>query len=615
MVYSCQVCGTWFRKDQLFKDGVLARVVECKACGVANEIERIKKESPVTKGYGYLARGDFGQAVREFNRALEDADLYTETQRTRLLDGYIGRALAEYNVQTIYTEKDDDVADKLQPPRLTCCEYNRSYFSDSFDYRKARSIIRTIQDPRERNLEMDRIEALQKFIDGVKNEYDALAEEDIRYQLFIAYEDDSKDSLFGWKNAQELKKCLPDKVNRVFIPEMEDRTKNPAQYEANILYAVEHSQAMLAIIDDDPDNRLIDLYSRYELVHRGPNGYSPRLGFVCFDSAKEIHTRSHHISENVFVCEDTCGINRFVCLLNGIVVMNEDPDDRRRRPVPISAPITTASVSLAPVMEGDSRVVFGCYPQRVEKNKAIENHFKCFGRPCAEDDHGWTPLFFHKKDGKPYTWYRDETIQDKKYRGIYYSQYRDITAVRDTDVSPSIQRIRGYLKDQFHVFRFEPIYWNIIERIEKPYKRYTLIPSMSLDSHPFNDCEECGLWDVSTLRAWLNSVFLNTAFSEQEQKYLNMLEDEKVFLVDEKRDLNNPQIRTSIVNFNLGGTDYFRCMGGKVEKNISWFWIQAENCFEDKAKVLSLCNRGSIAEMNCDTTTVAVVPKIYVNVK
>lgn len=616
MVYCCPHCRTWFKKNQIITaEGRFESVIECRVCGRTTEIQHDDvRMSHIYKGYGFLESGDFSSALTQFNMALKQCS--TDNDR---LDAYIGRALANYSVRTVY--QDHENAESKKPPELTCYLYNHEEFKNDEDYKEAKRIIQGIGSDIQKTEEI-RLAHLCTYIDGVKHAYDELDKAGKEYQLFIAFKDGFRNWEDGWEKAQGIIKELPNEMNRVFVPNRSDSQKDLISYEGEILYATYHSNSMLVLVDREVDNRLMDLYSRYEHIHRN-HARRSSLGFVCYNRAVHIYSlnNQYRIEQNVYTYRNQTDLYKvidFVCGRNRILVSRDgDTGSSSVNPTPSPTPqvSTTAAVSLAPVLAAGNRVVFGHYPQRAEKKQSVVNHFGRLEKPTEQDDKGWSPMLAGKGNGITYMWYRDAMIDGVKYRGIYFSQYRDIMAVRESDLKPTLQRSKGFQPKRIHIFRFDPIYWNIIERVEAPYRRYTLIPSMGLDSHPFNDVEECGLWDVSTLRTWLNSTFLNTAFTEEEQKYLNVREGERVFLIGEATDLQNSGIKNAIVNANLGGTDYFHCMGGKDDMNIAWLWIQGEECFEDTAKVLSLRNRGDISETTCDNTSVAVIPKIYVNVK
>jgi hypothetical glycosyl hydrolase len=66
------------------------------------------------------------------------------------------------------------------------------------------------------------------------------------------------------------------------------------------------------------------------------------------------------------------------------------------------------------------------WSQRAEKKKSVVNHFGRLEKPTEQDDKGWSPMLAGKGNGITYMWYRDAMIDGVKYRGIYFSQYRDI---------------------------------------------------------------------------------------------------------------------------------------------------------------------------------------------
>ena len=621
MVHFCEACGRSFTREQLWVDGKKARFVTCAFCGTENEIEQNRTKSPVTQGYSYLESGNFREAFRAFNQALVDAQ--PNISNDRYLDSYIGRALAQFRVQTIYSGE-NDITDMNSAPQMICWEHSNELFSSNEDYRSAMQSIKYISDDGLQETARRRLVAIQTYVDGVNSAYDQLESKKVEYQLFIVYDEKygADPDLSGWDYAQYLNKNLQIDADKVFIPDYRERSEDPIRYGAGILYALEHSQAMLAMIVHGRDNFLIDLYSRYITIHG-----QDQVGFVlCGDRAtRNLISIKNQTTVKIFEFNkspDNSDIKSFVRILVGIVTETEEtPDEEDEQH---SEPDPDGGKPIVPVMIDNRLIMFGQYPQRIVKIPSVERYFAKFELPEAADAHGWTPLFFDKNSGNPYAWYRDANIKRKmkdgqtelkKYRGIYFQRYRDVTAVRRSN-KVADWNSGTYSHNIIHIFSVDPIYWNIIERVESPRKRYTLIPSMSLDCQPFNDCMESGRWDESTLRTWLNSVFLHTAFSEEEQQYLNVLNNEKIFLVDEKRDLKNNEIKRSIVISNIGGTDYFRCMGGNVVNDrIESFWIQSEDCRGKEAKVLFPRDDGTVIEKPSDLTTWPVIPKIYINVK
>ena len=60
----------------------------------------------------------------------------------------------------------------------------------------------------------------------------------------------------------------------------------------------------------------------------------------------------------------------------------------------------------------------------------------------------------------------------------------------------------------------EDIEWIVIENEQG---KLLLVSKYRLDCKPYNLEEESAVWETSYLRKWLNSVFYNIAFSEEEK--------------------------------------------------------------------------------------------------
>ena len=62
----------------------------------------------------------------------------------------------------------------------------------------------------------------------------------------------------------------------------------------------------------------------------------------------------------------------------------------------------------------------------------------------------------------------------------------------------------------------EAIEWYVLD-VDKTNSRMLLISKYGLDNVKYNDKEASVNWDICTLRTWLNSTFINKAFSYEEQ--------------------------------------------------------------------------------------------------
>ena len=218
------------------------------------------------------------------------------------------------------------------------------------------------------------------------------------------------------------------------------------------------------------------------------------------------------------------------------------------------------------------------------------------------------PLYCSKKTGNPCAWYRDEEVDGKLYRGVYYTQQRAVYSYQESNVTPSLQMDHSYPSKTIHCFAFEPILWTVKN---KTVGAAELVSARGLDSKEFNctGLENC--YCTSTLHNWLNNDFVADAFGGELANSLGMLgyecEEDKVYLMraDYDRCFYESDAQTMI------GTDYYRCLGGMGDYAISCFWLEDGNdCDCERASVIYNGSRNTVAAQYVDCTSVAVVPKI-----
>lgn len=162
-----------------------------------------------------------------------------------------------------------------------------------------------------------------------------------------------------------------------------------------------------------------------------------------------------------------------------------------------------------------------------------------------------------------------------------------------------------------YVFEFEPIVWN---EMEMSLNSAVLVSAMGLDSRCFNEQQLCGDWRESTLRTWLNKDFMETAFTPEEREFLYERNGEYVFLIDDERDLGKDRLKSLIDAYNINGSDYFKCIGGSCDNNVSNMWVSSSRNFgdPDRAATIRPHSNGRVEGYYSDCTSVSVVPKIVV---
>jgi hypothetical protein len=137
---------------------------------------------------------------------------------------------------------------------------------------------------------------------------------------------------------------------------------------------------------------------------------------------------------------------------------------------------------------------------------------------------------------------------------------------------------------------------------------------MGLDARGFNDAAYGNEFMESTLAQWLNREMIQTLFVEEELTWLYKRNGYHVRLLDADIELDSPATRLKVKNYNIGGSDYFLCVGGSLlYRNVNAYWVESDSDREaDKAAVIFPSVDAEVREMPLDCTTVAVVPTIRI---
>ncbi|MCR4615071.1 MAG: InlB B-repeat-containing protein [Clostridiales bacterium] len=259
---------------------------------------------------------------------------------------------------------------------------------------------------------------------------------------------------------------------------------------------------------------------------------------------------------------------------------------------------------------------FGSYPQTRITDSSLLN-------ALDSRSGNWITLSLYSGSGelntalpRDYAKYCDITLNGVKYRGIKFTAYRpDITTEEaSTAINPWVlypQYDNGYLINTSYWFRYEPLQWRVID----PEQGLILCTSI-VDSQPFNnqlnsvnnkyynknDSTQYYACDYShsSLRNWLNTSFLSTAFTSVEQSkiiFTNIHNNGLYTLIGNtghpELDFANTNDRIVIPSYDevldvskgyqpypgdkdplrvRQGSDYAKCMGLKVHSNGKSYW-------------------------------------------
>lgn len=280
---------------------------------------------------------------------------------------------------------------------------------------------------------------------------------------------------------------------------------------------------------------------------------------------------------------------------------------------------------------------FGSYPQSKVEDTAITAELD----KLAPDWENWTSYGYYSGTDRMGTmvqgdWmrYTDVAFNGEKYRGVKFTQYRSTRTIRTSGESYSRQDENGYFINNAYWFKFEPLKWRILDKDAGLVMSETLI-----DSQPYNntiyyitdaiywndaDCKiYANNYAASSIRAWLNDDFYNTAFSEDEktaiskkkinndgyktllgetgyEKFDSIETEDNIFLLSYDEMINtkygfNSDAENKDSARQAVLTDYAKCQGAWVYKNDTADWI-LRSASDSSAYVRCVYNSGKAKE-------------------
>lgn len=303
MIYTCQHCGAFFPTEDLREAMKIKNntMIKCTYCNRGTEFGAIRS-SHIADGYRELGYGKFYRAEQAFAMAIQEARRH---QKDASPDVYLGQALAQARVQTIFPDDDEY---HLEKPELICHQYNEMEFSNSSLYLTAQELV-----PKTDEAESSRIASYAEYIDNVRDYYKKISASRAGkgdYSVFIAYEDDETNNK-GYRCAQDIHTALPDEVfHNSFLPNIDNYKKGQGykdeekqEYEAEIMYALDHSKCMLVVVDDHTMGErdkisLIDKQSDREFYESRHNAILGSDYFKCIGGMGERSINSYWVTSS-----------------------------------------------------------------------------------------------------------------------------------------------------------------------------------------------------------------------------------------------------------------------------------------------------------------------------
>lgn len=258
-------------------------------------------------------------------------------------------------------------------------------------------------------------------------------------------------------------------------------------------------------------------------------------------------------------------------------------------------------------------IEFGTYPQTKVTNENIINALNSSKGEWVS--YGYYSGTGNIDDGKMYAnhfmRYMDVTYRSEKYRGVVFDSYRPYWTGKGTMILPeyTYQAENGYYNNTIYWFKYEPIKWRVLDP-----NIGLLMSEIILDSQAYNNfvllngTDEYGnpaywadssqthyanSYANSSIRKWLNNDFYNTAFSTEQQNFIEYTEldntaysdsyaafdsettNDKVFLLSWNDVINaNYGFSSSYNTYDTKrcakGSDYAKCQGVWVSANGSY---------------------------------------------
>ena len=265
------------------------------------------------------------------------------------------------------------------------------------------------------------------------------------------------------------------------------------------------------------------------------------------------------------------------------------------------------AMDLSSYKDGDL-IEFGSYPQSKVTDSAtisaldsVEKNWKSYNYYSGTGD-SWDG----NMTSSDYMKYADFLYGGEKYRAVTFSEYRPY-CTGYTHSHTSFQEDNGYyFTNNVYYFKYEPLKWRVLDAStglivcdsaidSQPYNNYILYA----DSNGWGDSNKthyASNWEYSSLRAWLNNEFYNTAFSKTQQDRIKELTRENKSTHDSKYDSNPTSDKITLLSYDevsntsygfssansydtaryRKGTDYAKCQGLAVSTSSSYsgnsFW-------------------------------------------
>jgi|LSQX01.3.fsa_nt_gb uncharacterized protein YjdB len=197
----------------------------------------------------------------------------------------------------------------------------------------------------------------------------------------------------------------------------------------------------------------------------------------------------------------------------------------------------------------------------------------------------WIPYGYYSGTGgwgtqvqSGYMKYADISYKGDRYRAVRFTSYRPFITYYASSEANSWQDENGYVTNTVYWFKYEPLIWRVLD-----VSTGLLMAEDIIDSGYLHHISPYPAWTNSNVRAWLNGVFYESAFSYAERERVSdstvftpasnggvgIETTDKVFLLSREEAVNtaygfNPSGMAFDPARAVQGSDYARCQGLNV---------------------------------------------------
>ncbi len=300
--------------------------------------------------------------------------------------------------------------------------------------------------------------------------------------------------------------------------------------------------------------------------------------------------------------------------------------------------------------ENGSYILFGSYPQ-TDVTSSVSSTLSSYvsTKPTSSSLNGWTSYkyYIESSNATDYMWYKDVDEDSNgayDYRAVYFTSYRPYYTGYSSTADHTKQDENGYTTGNIYWFKYEPIKWRILNEANGS---ATILAEMILDSQDYNYTDSsrtingqtiyANNYEYSSIRAWLNESFYNTAFSDLQKEIIQTVEvdnsannryacsntQDKVWL------LSQQEVTREIYGFNTDysaydtarrkkTTAYSQCQGAWTSSVISSYagngrwWLRSPNYDYGHYSRCVTCNGSTINDYYVNSTNFCVVPALQI---